>query len=93
MISYLNKNDDMIQPKLFDYDLHKDVVAFSTTRRGGFSTGAYGEFNINRYCGDNAETIGKNRALLCQQLGISDVTTLAGYLIRAKHYTGVCHKL
>ena len=24
MISYLNKNDDMIQPKLFDYDLHKD---------------------------------------------------------------------
>ncbi len=72
MISYLNKNDDMIQPKLFDYDLHKDVVAFSTTRRGGFSTGAYGEFNINRYCGDDAEAIRKNRALLCQQLGISD---------------------
>jgi hypothetical protein len=72
MISYLNKNDDMIQPKLFDYDLHKDVVAFSTTRRGGFSTGAYGEFNINRYCGDDAEAIRKNRALLCHQLGISD---------------------
>lgn len=62
----------MIQPKLLDYDLHKDVVAFSTTRRGGFSTGAYGEFNINRYCGDDAEAIRKNRALLCQQLGISD---------------------
>ena len=62
----------MIQTKLLDYNLHEDVVAFSTTRRGGFSTGAYGEFNINRYCGDNAETIGKNRALLCQQLGISD---------------------
>ena len=62
----------MIQPKLLTYDLHKDVVAFSTTRRGGFSTGAYGEFNINRYCGDDAEAICKNRALLCQQLGISD---------------------
>ncbi len=62
----------MIQPKLLVYDLHKDVVAFSTTRCGGFSTGAYGEFNINRYCGDDAEAIRKNRALLCQQLGISD---------------------
>ena len=62
----------MIQPKLLVYDLHQDVVAFSTTRRGGFSTGAYGEFNINRYCGDDAEAIRKNRALLCQQLGISD---------------------
>ena len=62
----------MIQPKLLVYDLHQDVVAFSTTRRGGFSTGAYGEFNINRYCGNDAEAIRKNRALLCQQLGISD---------------------
>jgi len=62
----------MIQPILLDYNLHEDVVAFSTTRRGGFSTGAYGEFNINRYCGDDAEAIRKNRALLCQQLGISD---------------------
>ena len=62
----------MIQPKLLTYDLHKDVEAFSTTRFGGFSTGAYGEFNINRYCGDDVEAICKNRALLCQQLGISD---------------------
>ena len=62
----------MIQPELLVYNLHEDVVAFSTTRRGGFSTGAYGEFNINRYCGDDAEAIRKNRALLCRQLGISD---------------------
>jgi hypothetical protein len=59
-------------PKLLYYNLHEDVVAFSTTRHGGFSTGAYGEFNINRYCGDDAEAICKNRALLCQQLGVSD---------------------
>ena len=62
----------MIQPELLYYDLHQDVLAFSTTRRGGYSTGAYGEFNINRYCGDDAEAIRKNRALLCQQLGVSD---------------------
>jgi hypothetical protein len=48
------------------------VIAFSTTRFGGFSTGAYGEFNINRYCGDDAEAIRKNRVLLCQHLDISD---------------------
>jgi len=59
-------------PQLLDYNLHENVVAFSTTRYGGFSTGAYGEFNINRYCGDDVESIRKNRALLCQQLGISD---------------------
>lgn len=62
----------MTRPELLAYKLHEDVVAFSTTRRGGFSTGAYGEFNINRYCGDDAEAIRKNRALLCRQLGISD---------------------
>ena len=62
----------MIQPALLYYDLHQDVVAFSTTRRGGFSIGAHGEFNINRYCGDDAEAIRRNRALLCQQIGISD---------------------
>ena len=72
MISCLNTDDDMIQPKSLVYDLHEDVVAFSTTRFGGFSTGTYGEFNINRYCGDDAEAIRKNRALLCQLLGVSD---------------------
>ena len=59
-------------PTLLHFDLHQDVVAFSTTRQGGFSTGRYGEFNINRYCGDDAEAIHKNRALLCQVLGITD---------------------
>lgn len=67
-----NRNDSLILPQLLYYNLYKDVVAFSTTRHGGFSTGAYGEFNINRYCGDDTEVIRKNRALLCQQLGISD---------------------
>ncbi len=62
----------MTQPTLLYYDMHPDVVAFSTTRQGGYSTGRYGEFNINRYCGDTDEAICQNRALLCQLLDIHD---------------------
>ncbi len=59
-------------PVLHFYDIAPGVTAFSTTRQGGCSAGSYGEFNINRYCGDSAEAISRNRALLCQLLGIDD---------------------
>lgn len=54
------------------YDFGQEVVAFSTTRQGGYSEGNYGQFNINRYCGDNVEAIAKNRQALCQLLDIDD---------------------
>ncbi len=44
--------------------------AFSTTRKGGVSQGKYGEFNINEYCGDEADCIARNRELLAGELGI-----------------------
>ena len=59
-------------PKLQYYHLGEGVKAFSSTRRGGYSEGNYGEFNINRYCGDSEKSICKNRALLCQLLQIDD---------------------
>ena len=62
----------MTAPELLYYHLGDNVTAFSSTRQGGYSEGRYGEFNINRYCGDCEETIRKNRTLLCQHLGISD---------------------
>lgn len=62
----------MRHPELLYYDLHDDVVAFSSTRRGGYSSGNYAEFNINRFCGDDEEAISKNRSILCQTLGIDD---------------------
>ena len=62
----------MIQPKLDYYDMSPEVMAFSTTRHGGYSTGNYAEFNINRYCGDSDDCIRKNREALCSLLGISD---------------------
>lgn len=46
------------------------VEAFSTTRRGGVSTGSYGEFNINEFCGDQHECVLANRRLLAEELGI-----------------------
>lgn len=58
---------------LQQYTLGEGVTAFSTTRQGGVSTGdAYASFNINPYCGDAAESVEANRALLCQTLGIDD---------------------
>ena len=62
----------MIQPELHFYDFGEGVKAFSSTRHGGFSKGHYAAFNINHYCGDSEEDISKNRALLCQLLGIDE---------------------
>lgn len=53
-----------------EYNITDDVKAFSTTRKGGVSTGNYGEFNINGYCGDAAENIAANRKLLADELSI-----------------------
>lgn len=62
----------MIHPELQYYDFGEGVTAFSSTRRGGYSKGNYGEFNINRYCGDDSKAISQNREALCRLLGISD---------------------
>ena len=66
----------MPQPTLTYYNLSPSVIAFSSTRHGGFSLGAYGEFNINRFCGDNEECISKNLEALSRTLGISGNTVI-----------------
>ena len=60
----------MPHPLLTYYSLSPAVTAFSSTRHGGFSRGAYGEFNINRHCGDEEECANKNLEALSQVLGI-----------------------
>jgi YfiH family protein len=62
----------MKQPRLHFYTIGEGVTAFSSTRQGGYSEGRYGEFNINRYCGDDEQHIRQNRASLCELLGIRD---------------------
>lgn len=55
---------------LHRYNTREGLVAFSTTRHGGVSTGTYASFNANHYCGDKPENVKKNRELLCAELGI-----------------------
>ena len=62
----------MKYPILHLYTMGESVTAFSSTRQGGYSEGRYGEFNINRYCGDNENNIRQNKTLLCDLLGIRD---------------------
>jgi len=71
-VSLHTKHTKMIHPELRYYDFGEGVVAFSSTRRGGYSKGNYGAFNINRYCGDEPQAIMQNREALCQLLGIGD---------------------
>ncbi len=59
-------------PSLQYYHIAEGLTAFSSMRQGGYSTGRYGEFNINRYCGDSDEAIRRNREALCSLLGITD---------------------
>ena len=78
-----------MQPVLHFYDFGEGVTAFSTTRQGGFSKGSYGEFNINRYCGDNVETISQNSALLCGLLGIDDSRLLMPHQVHETEIVAV----
>ena len=78
-----------MQPVLHFYDFGEGVTAFSTTRQGGFSKGSYGEFNINRYCGDNVETISQNSALLCGLVGIDDSRLLMPHQVHETEIVAV----
>ena len=74
-------------PQLHHYHLSPAVTAFSTTRHGGISQGAYASFNVNGYCGDQQEHVSANRLQLCRQLGI-ELTRLV--IPHQTHQTHVC---
>lgn len=57
---------------LHRYNMGESVMAFSTKRNGGVSSGAYATFNITDYCGDDERCVLQNRKLLCNALGITD---------------------
>lgn len=77
----------MTNPVLTYYDLGEQVTAFSTTRHGGCSTGNYGEFNINAYCGDEAAHIAVNRCSLAALLDIGEQYIVMPHQV---HGTEVC---
>jgi hypothetical protein len=53
----------------FAVDLDGARVVF-TTRRGGFSSGAYESLNLGRLTADRSEDVTRNRAALKEQLGV-----------------------
>ena len=56
---------------LLEYNISKQVFAFSTRRCGGYSKNNYLSFNATDYCGDVPENVEKNRSLLVSYLSIS----------------------
>ncbi len=75
----------MNSPQLTYYDMGAGVVAFSTTRHGGCSTGNYAAFNINNYCGDLPAHTTENRQQLAGVLDIPE-----NHIIMP-HQTHRCH--
>lgn len=57
----------LIQP---DWSAPANVHAFSTTRKGGCSAGAYHGLNLGLHVQDNAALVLKNRALLSEHLAL-----------------------
>ena len=58
-------------PHLKPYDMGDGIVAFSTTRHGGVSTGtSYASFNINPFCGDDPAHVAANRWLSWKSEGV-----------------------
>ena len=52
---------DLIRP---DWPAPANVHAFTTTRNGGFSHGAWGSLNLGDRCGDDPDLVKQNRKLL-----------------------------
>lgn len=69
-IEFWKTMSDSLKPQLLEYALGPALRAFSTTRQGGVSRDNYASFNINAYCGDEADSIQQNKQALCDELGI-----------------------
>ena len=69
-LNFWKTMSDSLKPQLLEYALGPALRAFSTTRQGGVSRDNYASFNINAYCGDEADSIRQNKQALCDELGI-----------------------
>lgn len=76
----------MSSSTLINYNISSDVIAFTTTRKGGFSSGNYCSFNFCPYSGDHPENIKKNRDALCQELGIQNTRLFAPTQKHGNHF-------
>ena len=53
------------------------------TRQGGFSSGIFSSLNCGLGSGDDKDTVGKNRALVAQQLGVQPSHLLTAYQVHS----------
>lgn len=72
--------------QLLKYPTPDAITAFSTKRGNVASSDSYSGFNITHYCGDSAENVSANRALLCAHLKIDDKALI---LPRQTHGTDI----
>lgn len=76
-------------PVLHEYQLASGVRAFSTTRQGGVSEGAYASFNINAYCGDDPACLEANLASLARELGLPRSAILMPHQVHGEQHVCV----
>lgn len=76
----------MIKPKLTYYNMGPKVVAFSSTRYGGFSEGNYASFNVNEYCSDSPVKVMLNRIVLCHELGVKPSGLIMPHQVHGTDY-------
>jgi YfiH family protein len=56
-----------------DWPAPPRVGSLVTTRRGGFSTGAFASLNLGEHVGDDPAAVAANRRLVCQRVGARPV--------------------
>lgn len=61
------------------------VTAFSTTRHGGWGSGAYAAFNCTPYTGDEAAVVRANQEELCRLLGVTADRLVIPYQTHSCH--------
>lgn len=65
---YIMPHPEVVRFKILDQ--FPEIRCAFSTRRGGYSTGAYSELNMGLNTGDDRETVWKNRYLFFDSLGI-----------------------
>jgi polyphenol oxidase len=58
---------------------YTEIAHFCTSRKGGTSVGNYASWNLSPFSGDDTESFNRNRAILCDKLGIKPENLIIPY--------------
>lgn len=79
-------------PTITRYDTDNGFVAFSTTRKSGWSKGKYGAFNINPYCGDDEDCVKANREALAMKLNLQPEKIVLAHQVHGVESRTISHE-